>query len=154
MANAVREDILAAILARLQAAPVTVAAANVERDRIDPVQKWPFLVVMDEGDEPAEEQVTGLDALTLSVSVEIHVKPTATATASQRFNAHYAEVVQAVKATTSGEPPLGVAGCREVELAGVTAVELAEDVDDDYLVRAVRFAVLYETDEFDPTSAG
>jgi len=68
MPTSIREQILAAFLARLQ----TIANVTVERNRVEPVADFPSLLMMDGGQSVTEEN-TGLKLHALRVEVEAYV---------------------------------------------------------------------------------
>jgi hypothetical protein len=93
MPISIREQILTAFLIRLQ----TIANVNVERNRVEPVEAFPSLVMIDGGQSTTEENA-GFKLHSLRVEVEGYVSATTAADLGPALNDLHGQVVLALMA--------------------------------------------------------
>ena len=148
MATACRELVLQAVKAKL-AAIVDVAGVTVERDREEDVTdaELPFLALY-EGDETAQDDMTGERGYDLQVDVEGIVEGETREAAVVAASALRAEVQQALLADAT----LGFAvGVRDVrELPEAPPARLIVEAAKPTAGFARSFVVMYATAEADP----
>ena len=93
MPISIREQIFAAFLVRLQ----TIANVTVERNRVEPVEAFPFLVMIDGGQSVTEENA-GLKLHSLRVEVEGYVSAPAAAELGPALSDLHGQTVLALMA--------------------------------------------------------
>ena len=93
MPTSIREQILAAFLARLQ----TIANVTVERNRVEPVEEFPSLLMMDGGQSVTEENA-GVKLHALRVEVEGYVGAATAAELGPALSDLYGQTVLALMA--------------------------------------------------------
>jgi hypothetical protein len=94
MTLSIREQILVAFKGKLDAI-TGISGLTVERNRADPVQEFPALVMHDGGHEVTTEN-TGMTGYEMTVTVEGFVASASQAATGTDMNALYAKTVQAV----------------------------------------------------------
>ena len=93
MPTSIREQILAAFLARLQ----TIANVTVERNRVEPVEAFPSLLMMDGGQSVSEENA-GVKLHALRVDIEGYVSAATAAELGPALSDLHGQIVLALMA--------------------------------------------------------